>query len=75
MDGMAQIEGRALHLFRSVMGQPKLILMFVGKPAPVLELAKMLSRLLLTLILLAYMLVDQPPRGSGTASAKDSVIW
>lgn len=66
-----------------VMGQPKLILMFVGKLAPVLALynsrAKMLSLLLLTLILLAYMLVDQPPfrivGGSGTASAKDSVIW
>lgn len=43
-----------------VMGKPKLILMFVGKLAPVLELAKTLSLLLLTLILLAYMLVDQP---------------
>lgn len=43
-----------------VMGQPKLILIFVGKLAPVLELAKMLSLLLLTLRLLAYMLVDQP---------------
>ncbi|GLJ58829.1 hypothetical protein SUGI_1487260 [Cryptomeria japonica] len=52
-----------------VMGRPELILMFVGNLAPVLELAKTLSLLLLTPILLVHL--RDGSTGSGTAEAKD----